>query len=111
VWVCSLGSFAGSSPCLSVSAGLYSWACLRIPAVAVLYTSLFAGRGLSVPVGVATFLGAGTATFLWISYQPRMRQQVRDLPPRRRRSLTAGALLMGVIFVLLLPRLGSYPAR
>jgi branched-chain amino acid transport system permease protein len=91
---------------LSILLGL-----LAIPAVAVLYTSLFAGRGLSVPVAIAIFLGVGAVTYLWTSFQPRVRQQVKDLPPRRRQSLTAGALLMGVIFVLLLPRLGSYPSE
>ena len=93
----------------------FRWAILlglfAIPAVAVLYTALFAGRGLSIPAAVVIFLVAGLATYLWIGYQPKVRQQVKALPPKRQQSLTAAALVVGVVFVLLLPRLGSYPSE
>ncbi len=84
---------------------------LAVPTVAVLYTALFAGRGLSAPVAAAIFIGVGAVTYAWIATQARVRQQFDRLPPNQRRPLSAAALALGVAAVLLLPRLGSYPSE
>jgi branched-chain amino acid transport system permease protein len=82
-----------------------------IPAVAILYSALFAGRGLTVRTAVILFVVAFGASYLWSTFQARVRQQISSLPPQGLQALGWGKWLLAVLIILLLPRLGSYPSE
>ena len=82
-----------------------------IPAIATTYSALFAGRGLSVLEAVVVFLVGAIGSYLWSGSQARVKQQIRALPPSRRRVLTASTWGLAAVIVLLLPLLGSYPSE
>jgi branched-chain amino acid transport system permease protein len=82
-----------------------------IPVVAILYSALFAGRGLSVRTAAILLGVTFAASFLWSTFHGTVRQQISSLPPTGQRGLRWGAWILAGLIVLLLPRLGSYPSE
>jgi branched-chain amino acid transport system permease protein len=82
-----------------------------IPAVAIVSSALFAGRGLSVFGAVALFVVAAGGSYLWGVSQNRVRGRIQSLPPSGQQALSWGKWALAVLIVLLLPLLGSYPSE
>ncbi|MCB0234625.1 MAG: hypothetical protein KDG58_10465, partial [Anaerolineae bacterium] len=90
----------------SLGAGL-----IAVPLVAVIYSSLFSGRGLSAFQALAVFVVVGLALFLWGRYQQPVRARANALPARQQRSMRLGLWVVAILFVLALPALGTYPSE
>ncbi len=82
-----------------------------VPLVAVTYSALFAGRGLSPVQALLIFVVAALAIFLWGRYQQPLRARKQALPTGQQRTLRIATWILAVLFVLALPALGSYPSE
>jgi len=82
-----------------------------IPTVAILYSALFAGRGLSILGAVVIFLLGAGGYYLWGTWQPRMEARMAGLSPEQQHMVQRGKWALGALIILLLPLLGSYPSE
>ncbi len=82
-----------------------------VPLLAILNSFLFAARGLSILSAIVVFvLGAGVS-YLWTIKGGSAKAYIEHQPPARQRTIRLGALGVGILAVLLLPLLGSYPSQ
>jgi branched-chain amino acid transport system permease protein len=81
-----------------------------IPVIAVLLSTLFAGRRLSLLAAIIIFLLIGGASYLWSRSKATVQARVSDLTPAQQRSMRIGAWVAAGLIVLALPLLGPYPA-
>ncbi len=82
-----------------------------IPTVAILYSALFAGRGLSILGAVVIFLLGVGGYYLWSTLQPRVEERMAGLSPEQQHTVQRGKWALGALIILLLPLLGSYPSE
>jgi branched-chain amino acid transport system permease protein len=82
-----------------------------IPTVAILYSALFAGRGLSILGAVVIFLLGAGGYYLWGTWQPRMEVRMAGLSAEQQHMVQRGKWALGALIILLLPLLGSYPSE
>jgi branched-chain amino acid transport system permease protein len=82
-----------------------------VPLVAVTYSALFAGRGLSPVQALIIFIVAALAVFLWGRYQQPLRTRTQALPAGQQRTLRTVVWVLAALFVLALPMLGTYPSE
>jgi branched-chain amino acid transport system permease protein len=82
-----------------------------IPTLAILYSALFAGRGLSIVGTVVVFLVGAGGSYLWSVAQPRVEKRVDSLTPSGQQAFQRGKWVLGALIILLLPLLGSYPSE
>jgi branched-chain amino acid transport system permease protein len=84
---------------------------IAVPVLAVTYSALFAGRGLSPAVAAAVFVLSAAAVYLWGRYQQPVRKRTRALPAGQQRTLRLATLAVAGALVLALPALGVYPSE
>jgi branched-chain amino acid transport system permease protein len=82
-----------------------------IPLVAILWSSLFAGRGLSIIGAVVILVVSAGATFLWQTSHQRVQARLNALPPQGQTALSWSRRIVPVVLILSLPLLGSYPSE
>ncbi|GAB4539635.1 MAG: hypothetical protein Kow0063_28620 [Anaerolineae bacterium] len=82
-----------------------------IPVVAILNSALFAGRGLSISAAVVIFIIGAGGSYLWSIWQPRVQARMDSLSPEGQQTVQRGKWALGLLIILLLPLLGSYPSE
>jgi branched-chain amino acid transport system permease protein len=82
-----------------------------VPLVAILWSALFSGRGLSVIGATVIFaIGAG-GTFFWATSKTRVQTRMATLPPRGQRVMHWSRRILPALLILAIPILGSYPSE
>lgn len=84
---------------------------IAVPIVSILNSSLFAGRGLSLPAAVITFVVAALVGYMWRSTSTAVNQRMERLPAGQHRLVMLIVYAALAVVVLLLPLLGPYPAE
>jgi branched-chain amino acid transport system permease protein len=82
-----------------------------VPLLAVLNSALFAGRGLSILGAIIVFVVGAGASYLRSLKGEVVKTYIERQPPARQRAIRLGTLGLGVLAILLLPLLGSYPSQ
>ncbi len=82
-----------------------------IPVLAVLANALFARRGLSSLEALIVFAVATGGSYLWSTYQDRIKQRVESLPPKRQRALQTSRWVLFGLAIVLVPLLGTFPSE
>ncbi len=82
-----------------------------IPVLAILWSALFAGRGLSVIGSVAIFAIIAGGSYFWQVSRTSVQSRLDNLSPRGQTMMHWGRRALPVLFILGLPILGSYPSE
>ncbi len=82
-----------------------------VPLLAILNSFLFAARGLSLLSAIVVFVLGTGASYLWAIKGGSAKAYLDRQPPARRRTIRLGTWGVGILAVLLLPLLGSYPSQ
>ncbi|HSR33315.1 MAG TPA: leucine/isoleucine/valine transporter permease subunit, partial [Anaerolineae bacterium] len=82
-----------------------------IPVVAILWSALFAGRGLSIVGAVVIFVVGAGGTFLWFTSKAGVQTRIAALPPRGQTVMHWSRRVVPALLILAIPILGSYPSE
>jgi branched-chain amino acid transport system permease protein len=82
-----------------------------VPIVAILWSALFAGRGLSIIGAVIIFAIGWGGTYLWVTSKTRVQTRLSALPPRGQTVMHWSRRVLPALIILMLPILGSYPSE
>jgi branched-chain amino acid transport system permease protein len=82
-----------------------------IPIVAILWSALFSGRGLSVVSAAVIFAVSAGASYFWQTSRTRVQTRLDTLPPRGQTVMHWSRRVLPVLLILALPILGSYPSE
>jgi branched-chain amino acid transport system permease protein len=82
-----------------------------IPVVAILWSALFAGRGLSIVGAAGVFVVSAGGGYFWQTSRTRVRSRLDALPPRGQTVMHWSRRVLPVLIILGLPILGSYPSE
>lgn len=82
-----------------------------LPTTSILWSSLFAGRGLSILGAIVVFAVSVAATYAWGRYRPIVQARIAVLPPKQQRTMNRGLRVLAVVAILALPLLGTYPSE
>jgi branched-chain amino acid transport system permease protein len=82
-----------------------------IPIVAILWSALFSGRGLSVVSAAVIFVVSAGASYFWQTSRTRVQTRLDTLPPRGQTVMHWSRRVLPVLLILALPILGSYPSE
>ncbi len=89
---------------VTVGAGL-------VPVVAILWSALFAGRGLSLLTAAIIFVAAAGLSYLWSLLQARVGDKDRPLSLAGQRAMQWGRWAVLGAIVVLFPLLGKFPSE
>ncbi len=84
---------------------------VAIPIVSILNSSLFAGRGLSLPIAVVVFGLTTVVMYFWQPARAVVQRNYGAMPSNQQRLIATAAYIVLGIGVLALPLLGPYPAE
>lgn len=84
---------------------------VAIPLVSILNSSLFAGRGLSLPMAIVVFAAATVVTYFWQPARDVVSRNYGARPTQQQRTIATVAYIVLGIGVLALPLLGPYPSE
>jgi branched-chain amino acid transport system permease protein len=82
-----------------------------VPVVSILWSALFAGRGLSLFAAVPIFFIGGVGSYFWSNTQTRVQQRIDGLSPTGERVMRLSRMVVPALVILALPILGSYPSE
>jgi branched-chain amino acid transport system permease protein len=82
-----------------------------IPVVALFYSSLFAGRGLSIIAAIIIFIIGAGGTYLWRTRGQEMSARVDALPANYQTGLGWARKVVPALLILAIPILGAYPSE
>jgi branched-chain amino acid transport system permease protein len=82
-----------------------------VPIVAILWSALFAGRGLSIIGAVIIFAIGWGGTYFWATSKTRVQTRLSALPPRGQTVVHWSRRVLPALIILMLPILGSYPSE
>ena len=82
-----------------------------IPVVAILWSALFAGRGLSIIAAPLVFVVGAGGTYFWLTSRNRLQSRLDGLSPRGQTAVQWSRRALPVLLILALPVLGSYPSE
>jgi branched-chain amino acid transport system permease protein len=84
---------------------------VMIPILSILNSAFFAGRGLTVLQALIVFVITSVGSYVWSGYGGGVKKRIAALPPRGQRIYRLSTLAAVVLFVLVLPLVGPYPAQ
>ncbi len=82
-----------------------------IPVVSILWSALFAGRGLSIVGATAVFAVSAGGSYFWQTSRTRVQSRLDALPPTGQTIMRRSRTILPALIILALPILGSYPSE